>query len=145
MKPAHSPVEPPRALVVEDEVLIAEELSERLTRLGLSVVGAVNSAEDALEAALREKPDLILMDIRLKGQHDGVYAAEEIRKRMKVPIIYITAYSDRTTLDRAKCTHPYGYVLKPFHERELQVTIEMAMYRHSLEEKGVSLETHPQV
>jgi AmiR/NasT family two-component response regulator len=78
------------------------------------------------------------MDIRLKGQKDGVQAATEIRQRVDVPVIYLTAYSDRPTLDRAKHTDPYGYILKPFHERELQVTIELAMHRFALERKGKS-------
>jgi AmiR/NasT family two-component response regulator len=76
------------------------------------------------------------MDVRLRGEKDGVQAAAEIRERVDVPVIYLTAYSDRVTLDRAKHTEPYGYVLKPFHERELQVTIELAMHRHALERKA---------
>jgi DNA-binding response OmpR family regulator len=125
----------PTALVVEDETLIAEELSERLTRMGFSVVAAVDSADAAIQAAVRERPDVVLMDIRLKGERDGIHAAAEIRKLVNSPVIYLTAYSDQVTLDRVKETEPYGYVLKPFHERELQVTIELAMHRHAVEQQ----------
>lgn len=126
----------PRALVVEDETLIAEELTERLERFGFSVIAAVDTADEGIEIATSQRPDLVLMDIRLKGGKDGVQAAEEIRQQVDVPVIYLTAYSDRATLDRAKHTDPYGYVLKPFHERELQVTIELAMHRFALERKA---------
>lgn len=123
----------PRALIVEDETLIAEELKERLERFGFTVIAAVDSAEEGIRIATTQCPDLVLMDVRLRGEKDGVQAAAEIRSRVDVPVIYLTAYSDRVTLDRAKHTEPYGYVLKPFHERELQVTIELAMHRHALE------------
>lgn len=126
----------PRALIIEDETLIAEELKERLERFGFLVIAAVDTAEEGIQIATTECPDLVLMDVRLKGEKDGVQAAAEIRQRVDVPVIYLTAYSDRATLDRAKHTDPYGYVLKPFHERELQVAIELAMYRHSLEQKA---------
>jgi DNA-binding response OmpR family regulator len=123
----------PRALIIEDETLIAEELSERLKRFGFEVIATVESAEEGIRVATTQKPDLVLMDIRLNGGKDGIQAATEIRERVDVPVIYLTAYSDRVTLDRAKHTEPYGYVLKPFHERELQVTIELAMHRHAIE------------
>jgi CheY-like chemotaxis protein len=126
----------PRALIVEDETLIAEELKERLERFGFYVIAAVDSAEEGIQIATTERPDLVLMDVRLRGEMDGVQAAAEIRQRVDVPVIYLTAYSDHVTLDRAKHTEPYGYVLKPFHERELQVTIELAMHRHALEHKN---------
>ena len=126
----------PRALIVEDEILIAEELSERLARMGFKVVGLVDSADDAIQVALAERPDLVLMDIRLKGEKDGIHAATEILRRFRVPVIYLTAYSDRVTLDRAKETQAYGYVLKPFQPRELQVVIELAMHRYALEQGG---------
>jgi DNA-binding response OmpR family regulator len=125
------------ALIVEDETLIAEELAERLKGLGFSILAMVDSAEEAVKVAVREWPDLVLMDIRLKGDKDGIQAAAEIRSKVNVAIIYMTAYSDKVTLDRAKPTEPYGYVLKPFHERELQVAIELAMFRHSQAQKNV--------
>ena len=123
----------PTALIVEDETLIAEELAERLSRMGFLVVATVDSADDAVQVAVRERPDIVLMDIRLKGERDGIHAAGEIRSRVNIPVVYLTAYSDQITLDRAKHTEPYGYVLKPFHERELQITLELAMHRHALE------------
>jgi CheY-like chemotaxis protein len=126
----------PRALIVEDETLIAEELTERLERFGFSVIAAVDSAEEGIEIATAQHPDLILMDVRLRGEKDGVQAAAEIRQHMDIPVIYLTAYSDRATVERAKHTNPYGFVLKPFHERELQVTIELAMHRHAMERKA---------
>jgi CheY-like chemotaxis protein len=125
----------PRALIVEDEILIAEELRERLSRLGFSVIAAVDSAEEGIAIATRESPDLVLMDIRLRGEKDGVQAAQEIRQQVDVPIVYLTAYSDRLTVDRAKATEHDAYILKPFHRSELQTTIEVAMQRHALRAK----------
>ena len=122
----------PRALIVEDEALIAEELRDRLSRLGFSIIAAVDTAEEAIAIATRECPDLVIMDIRLNGEKDGVQAAKEIRQQVDVPIVYVTAYSDRLTLNRAKATEHDAYLLKPFHRRELQSTIEVAMRRHAL-------------
>lgn len=120
-----------RALIVEDQILIAEELKERLSRLGFCVIAAVDSAEEGVAIATREHPDLVLMDIRLKGAKDGVQAAEEIHKQVDIPIVYLTAYSDHQTVERAKRTQFDGFLLKPFHRRELQSTIEIAMQRHA--------------
>jgi len=120
-----------RTLIVEDEILIAEELKERLSRLGFCVIAAVDSAEEGVAIATREHPDLVLMDIRLKGAKDGVQAAEEIHKQVDIPIVYLTAYSDHQTVERAKRTQFDGFLLKPFHRRELQSTIEIAMQRHA--------------
>lgn len=129
----HSP--DPRALIVEDETLIAEELKERLALLGFSIIAAVDTAEEGIEIATRERPDLVLMDIRLKGEKDGVQAAAEIRKQVDVPIVYLTAYSDRLTVERAKKTEYDGFILKPFHRGELQSTIDVAMKRHAVRAK----------
>src|SRR6266567_113088 len=125
----------PRALIVEDEILIAEELRERLSRLGFSVIAAVDSGEEGVAIATRERPDLVLMDIRLKGEKDGLQAAKEIREQIDVPIVYLTAHSDRLTVDRAKQTEHDGFILKPFQKLELQSTIEVAMQRHALRAK----------
>jgi DNA-binding response OmpR family regulator len=124
-----------RALIVEDETLIAEELRQRLSYLGFSVIAAVGSAEEGIAIAIRERPDLVLMDIRLKGEKDGVQAAREIRKQVDVPIVYLTAYSDQLTVDRAKTSEHDGFILKPFRGRELQATIDVAMQRHALRVK----------
>jgi len=125
----------PRALIVEDEILIAEELKDRLSRLGFSVIAAVDTADEGIAIATKERPDLVLMDIRLNGEKDGVQAAQEIRQQVDVPIVYVTAYSDRLTVDRAKQTEHDGYILKPFHKRDLQSTIEVAMQRHAIRAK----------
>jgi CheY-like chemotaxis protein len=130
----HTDVRPSklRALIIEDEILIAEELKERLSRLGFSVITTVDSAEEGVAIATRERPDVVLMDIRLKGKKDGVQAAEEIRRSVDVPIVYLTAYSDPLTVDRAKRTEHDGFILKPFQRSELQSTIEVAMHRHAI-------------
>jgi two-component system cell cycle sensor histidine kinase/response regulator CckA len=122
-----------RVLVVEDEALIAEELRERLTRLGATVVGAVDNAEAAVETAIRTRPDIVLMDIRLRGQRDGIAAANDIRDATETPVVFLTSHSDRATLERAKQSAPFGYVLKPFDERELLIALEMASHHHALE------------
>jgi len=125
----------PRALIVEDETLIAEELKERLSRLGFSVIAAVDTADEGIAIATRERPDLVLMDIRLKGKKDGVQAAKEIRAQVDVPIVYLTAHSDRLTVERVKVTEYDGFILKPFQRHELQMTIEVAMQRRAIREK----------
>jgi CheY-like chemotaxis protein len=124
----------PRALIVEDEVLIAEDLSERLSGLGFSVVAAVDSAEEGIAVAIRERPDLVLMDIRLKGPIDGVQAVQQIRQQLDAAVVYVSAYSDRVTVKRARESEHDGFILKPFQRRELQSTIEVAMQRHALRE-----------
>lgn len=125
----------PRALIVEDETLIAEELRERLSRLGFTVIAAVGSGEEGIEIATRESPDLVLMDIRLSGDKDGVQAAREIRERVNVPIVYLTAHSDRLTVERAKKTDHDGFILKPFLRKELQSTIEVVLKRRAMRTK----------
>jgi hypothetical protein len=124
-----------RALVVEDEILIAEEIRERLTRHGLTIVGIVDTGNGAIEMAEREQPELVLMDIRLKGPIDGIEAARAIRVKLAAPVVFLTAHSDEDTLRRAKETDPFGYVLKPFNERDLVVAIEMSLHRHQLERR----------
>ena len=125
----------PRALIIEDETLIAEELRERLSRLGITVIAAVSSGEEGVEIATSERPDLVLMDIRLSGQKDGVQAAREIREQVDIPIVYLTAHSDRRTVERANKTDHDGFILKPFLRKELQSTIEIALKRYSFRAK----------
>jgi PAS domain S-box-containing protein len=127
-------------LVVEDENIVALDIQNRLTKIGYAVPAVCSSGEEAITKACELRPDLILMDIRLKGEMDGVTAAEMIHTKLDVPIIYVTAYADETTLQRAKITTPYGYLLKPFEERELHSTIEMALYKHRTERKIVESE-----
>lgn len=126
----------PRALIVEDEILIAEELKERLCLLGFSIIAAVDTGEEGIAIATRERPDLVLMDIRLKGEKDGVQATEEIHQQVDVPIVYLTAYSDRLTIDRVRRSEYDGFVLKPFRAGELQSTIDAAMRRHAIRMKA---------
>ncbi len=124
-----------RILVAEDEQVVALDIKNNLVRLGYTVLDVVSSGEEAIHEATESRPDLILMDIRLKGQMDGVSAADQIRSLFDIPIIYLTAYSDDDTLRRAKITEPFGYILKPLDARELHITIEMALYKHDIEGK----------
>ena len=123
-----------RLLVVEDEVLVARDIQARLQRMGYEVVGTVARGEDAVSTALAESPDLILMDINLKGEMDGIEAATQINEVRSVPVIYCTAYSNEEVLERAKITSPFGYVLKPFDNRELEINIEIALFKHQVEQ-----------
>jgi PAS domain S-box-containing protein len=122
-------------LIVDDEIIIARELEARLIGMGHRIAGMAASGEEAIAMAEERRPDLVLMDIVLKGEMDGIEAAAEIRRRFQLPILFVTAYTDRTTLDRAKITEPFGYVVKPFSERELEATIEMALYKHRSESR----------
>jgi PAS domain S-box-containing protein len=117
-------------LIVEDEAIVAEDLAGTLLRLGYEVAGIVSEGEEAVVLTCRLRPQLVLMDISLKGAVDGIEAARAIRRRHDVPVIYLTAHSDPATLARAKITEPFGYVLKPFDERELATQIELAVYKH---------------
>ena len=124
-----------KVLVVEDEGIEALDIQQRLIRLGYCVPVIALSGEEALQKVEETGPDLVLMDIMLHGALDGVEAAAVIQARFDIPVIYLTAYADEDTLQRAKTTVPYGYIVKPFQERELQITIEMALYKHKMERK----------
>ncbi|MGH7930174.1 MAG: response regulator, partial [Candidatus Binatia bacterium] len=126
-------MKPARIMIVEDEGVVALHLAQRLEELGHTVPVVVGSGPEAVRQAAAVHPDLVLMDIHLKGRMDGIEAAEEIRAKDDIPIVYLTAYADEPTLQRAKITEPYGYVLKPFQTRDLQITIEMALYKHRME------------
>jgi len=117
-------------LIVEDEAIVAADLAAKLKGLDYIVSGVASTGQDAVDQVRDHQPDLILMDIQLEGQMDGVEAAEAIRMQHDVPIIYLTAHSDPSTLARAKVTGPFGYILKPFEERELATQIELAFYKH---------------
>ncbi len=121
-------------LIVEDEVLVARDVSARLERMGYTVVGTAAKGEDAIKLALSEKPNLILMDINLRGEMDGIEAAKKINEASSIPVIFCTAYSNDEVLQRAKVTSPFGYVLKPFDNRELSINIEIALYKHKVEQ-----------
>lgn len=122
-----------RILVVEDESVVAKDIQWSLKGLGYEICGWASSGEEAIQKAKDLRPDLVLMDIVLKGDMDGVQASEHIRKSFNIPVIYLTAYADDHTLQRAKVTEPFGYILKPFEERELHTTVEVALYRHKTE------------
>lgn len=118
-----------KILVVEDESVVAMDLRKILGGLGYRVTDAVGTGLEAIESVGRDRPDLVLMDVRLRGDLDGIQTAAKIRAS-DVPVIYLTAYSEQGTLDRASQTEPYGYLLKPFDERELQVAVELGLHRH---------------
>lgn len=122
-------------LVVEDENIVAKDLQNRLTTMGYSVPATAASGEEALRKAAEMRPDLALLDIHLKGEMDGIETAEQMRELFDIPPIYLTAYTDPGTLRRARITEPYGYIVKPYDERELHSAIEMALYRHKAESK----------
>lgn len=122
-------------LIVEDEDFFSRNVRDILEDLGYGIAGIESSGEKALEKAREICPDLVLMDIMLEGGMDGVEAAEEIRKRLNIPVVYLTGLTGDQLLERAKTTEPFGYILKPFQERELHTVIEIALYRHNLEKK----------
>jgi diguanylate cyclase (GGDEF)-like protein/PAS domain S-box-containing protein len=119
-----------RILVVEDERLVAKHIENMVRGLGYDVAGVAATGEDAIRIALGTLPDLVLMDIMLRGDMDGIAASEQIWDKAAIPVVYLTAYADEATLERAKVTDPFGYLLKPFEERELYTAIEMALYKH---------------
>jgi PAS domain S-box-containing protein len=121
--------QPAQILVVEDESIIAFNLQETLESIGYFVIGIAISADQAIRSVEELHPDLVLMDIRLKGEKDGIQAAEEIWDRFQVPVIYVTGHSDKSTVERAKLTAPFGYLIKPIKEKELYVAIESALQR----------------
>jgi diguanylate cyclase (GGDEF)-like protein/PAS domain S-box-containing protein len=124
-----------RILIVEDESIVQLDIMNSLQVLGYEVVGTASSGEEGIKQAEVNRPDLVLMDIILKGNIDGVRAAEKIRSCLKIPVIYLTACADNKTLQRAKITEPFGYVLKPFEERELHGHIQIALYKHGMEKR----------
>ena len=126
---------PIKILVVEDEIIVAEDIAFRLKKLGYAVTATVASGEEAIEKVAENQPDLVLMDIVLKGDMDGVTAAEKIRTRVDIPTVFLTAYADDKTLQRAKLTGPFGYIIKPFQQNDLRVAIEIALHRHEIETK----------
>ncbi|MDG6244953.1 MAG: response regulator [Methanolobus sp.] len=121
-----------KILVVEDESIIGLNIKKKLKNFGYTVPAIVSTGKEAIKMAEITFPDLVLMDVRLKGDMDGVDTAEEIRKNFDIPIIFLTAYSDDEVLEKAKRTEPYGYIVKPFKADDLHSNIEMALYRHKM-------------
>jgi PAS domain S-box-containing protein len=124
-----------RILVVEDESIVARNIQNRLTKFGYDVCGVTSTGEDAINLAKELRPDLILMDIVLRGEIDGIDAAKLIRSQFDIPIIYLTAHSDLGTIKRATYTEPFGYILKPFKIKEIQSAIEIALHKHKAESR----------
>ncbi len=122
-------------LVVEDESIVSKDIQLSLKKLGYHVVGAASTGEKALDLVRSEKPDIVLMDIMLKGDVSGIDTAEIVKKEFGIPVIFLTAYADESTLSRAKVTEPYGYIIKPFKEIDLHTSIEMAVYKHKKEKE----------
>ncbi|VVB89453.1 Chemotaxis protein CheY [uncultured archaeon] len=122
-------------MIVEDEVIVAEDIKRSLQNLGYKIPSVVPSGEAAIKKVTEIKPDLVLMDIMLQGNIDGIEAASSIRSNFDIPVVYLTAYSDEKILERAKITEPFGYIIKPFKERELQINIEIDLYKHKIEKK----------
>lgn len=120
-------------LVVEDESIVSKDIQYSLKKLGYEVVGFSATGAKAIELALDLKPNVVLMDIMLKGDINGIEASAEIKKSLNIPIIFLTAYADENTLEKAKITEPYAYILKPFKEIDLHTSIEMALYKHGKE------------
>ena len=126
------PTEASRILIVEDEAIFAESLKDQLINLGYQVCGTAANGEDAMRIMENSEPDLVMMDITLEGQMDGVEVAGRIREKNEIPMIFLTAYSDNEILQRAKITEPFGYLIKPYKERELHTNIEVSLYRHRM-------------
>ena len=124
-----------KILIVEDEVIVAMNIEKRLQNSGYNVTGIASSSDQALAKIEIEKPDLVLMDIKIKGVLDGIDTADLIRKRYDLPIIYLTSYTDEETFNRAKLTEPFGYLIKPFETKELNRIIEMALYKNEINKK----------
>jgi len=125
----------PRILVVEDELIVARDILQQLMSLGYEPIESATTGEQAIALATRLKPDLVLMDIQLAGAMDGIAAAQIIRTQLALPVVFLTAFVADDILERAKLTEPFGYVLKPFSERELSTVLAMALYKHRAEAK----------
>ena len=121
-------MEKAKVLIVEDDAIIAMDLESRMKQLGYGVTAIVGYGEQAIEKAKEKTPDVVLMDIILKGEIDGIETAEEIRNQFGIPVIFITGYADKERLERAKLTYPFGFIIKPFNDKDLEITIEMALY-----------------
>ena len=124
-----------KILIVEDEAIVAESLNDQLIHLGYQVCGTAANGEDALRIMENSNPDLVMMDIMLEGSMDGVEVASRIHEKKGIPVIFLSAYSDNETLQRAKVTEPFGYLIKPYKERELHTNIEVSLYRHRMEQR----------
>ncbi len=128
-----------KIMIVEDEWITADDIRMSLQSLGYTVSSVVSSGEEAIKKAEGDRPDLVLMDIVLKGEMDGIEAASQIRSCYNIPIIYLTAYADEKILERARITEPFGYIVKPFVNEDLKIAIEIALYKHRVEKERKKL------
>lgn len=126
---------PINILVTEDESIVRKDIERCLINLGYNVIASADNGEDAIELALKHKPDLALMDIMIKGDMNGIAAAEEIKRNLDIPVVFLTAYADENTLNEAKLAEPHGYILKPFKDVDIQTAIEMALHKHGKEQE----------
>ena len=128
-----------KIMIVEDEWITADDIRMSLQSLGYIVTSLVTSGEEAIKNAEEDRPDLVLMDIMLKGEMDGIEAASQIRSCYNIPIIYLTAFADEKILERARITEPFGYIVKPFVNEDLKIAIEIALYKHRVEKERKKL------
>lgn len=126
-------------LIIEDESIIAEDISDMIRKIGYEVAAIIGNGDKALDYLGFHYPDLVLCDIMIKGTRDGIQIAEWLRKNRRIPFLFLTSLTDRATLDRAKTTLPYGYIVKPFDEKDLLTSIEMALYKFSQEMDSMKL------
>ncbi len=122
-----------KILLVENENIVARDIENMLKEMGYDVLSVLSRGKEVVDKAEELQPDLVLIDVRLQGEIDGVEAADRIYRGFNIPVVYLTAYADEITMERAKLTEPFGYILKPFEERELQTSIEMALYKYKME------------
>lgn len=127
---------PVKILVVEDEAIVAEDICIRLEQLGYEIIAAVDSGQKAIDHCAQTLPDLVMMDINIKGDLDGIATAEIITKRHDVPVVFLTAYADQATLRRAKVVQPFGYITKPFQQNGLQMAVEIALQADEKEDEA---------
>ena len=128
-----------RIMIVEDEWAVAEDIKISLQNLGYAISSVTSSGKEAIQKAEEDRPDLVLMDIVLQGEMDGIEAASQIRSCYDIPIVYLTAYADEKILERARITEPFGYIVKPFVNEDLKIAIEIALYKHRVEKERNSL------
>lgn len=133
--PGENDKKKPKILIVEDELIVATNIENQLSKMGYEVFASVDSGEEAIRLAQEAKPDLALMDIKLTGSMDGIEAAQHLYEHLHIPVVFLTAYMDNDTLQRAKTASPYGYILKPFDINKLYTTIEIALHKHQIEKK----------
>ncbi len=127
-----------KIMIVEDEIIVAEDIKDILKKAGYQITSVAGSGEEAFKKISDIKPDLVLMDIMLEGDLDGIETAERLKEKYNIPVVFVTAYTDQETLQKAKMIEPYGYIIKPFEPVELRTIIELALYKHKKDKESVS-------